>query len=556
MMRALLRLLRTTLDPLPPTQGVLEPGVPAAEPAPVNTYQLDTIRPHFDAAFYLKSNPDVAEAGVDPVAHFLTIGWREGRDPTADFDVGHYLLANSDVEAAGINPFYHYIVAGKDEGRTPNQKHRWRRDAVMTAAPPPRPTVKWRANAVTSHDTCAALKRATAGAQRIVLSVSHDRYAITPGGVQNCIADEQRQVTAAGDAHVHVAPEIPLHVLSPATAADEIGLHLTVDGVSIGTVTARDLIDHMAAEPKASGSRLIVHHLLGHSPEVIATIAAAMQAQTTYWTHDFFSLCESYALLRNNLAFCGAPPVGSTACRICIHGRRRAEHAARIARFIEETGAEIVAPSKAALDMLVAGGLSAPRMRVVPHGHIAFSGERPRTEARLPLKVAFVGLPVTHKGWPAFAELARVCRASNAYDFVQIGSRRGESADVRYIPISVTPADRGAMVRALEDEDIDIVVNWTLCHETFSFVTHEAIAAGTFVIVPTWAGHAARVVAEEEAGWVAPSLEDLFDAFVGETIVARYQERRAAGLKTGTFNTGQTDVGEIQRDGVERAMGG
>lgn len=548
MRRPLLSLLRTALAP-PAAEPVVAGGLPQqlVETPRVDPFQLEAVRPHFDAAFYVKSNPDVAAARVDPLDHFMLNGWREGRDPTADFDVRHYLITNVDVDAAGINPFYHYIVAGKDEGRTPSRKHRWRRDAVMTATARPRPSLKWRADRVPGQDTLARLAAMTAKAGRIVLSFSHDRYVVTPGGVQNCIADEQRLVNAAGDSYVHAAPQIALQVLSTATSPDEIGLHLTVDGEMIGAVSARDLLDHMAAEPRARGTSLVVHHLLGHSPEAIAAIAAATEATTTYWSHDFFSLCEGWALLRNDLAFCGAPPVESAACRICIHGRSRSEHAERISRFLAETRAEVVAPSQAALDLLVSGGLHLPRRRVVPHGHIAFSEERPRQGATRPLKVAFAGLPVTHKGWPAFAELSRACRASEAYEFVQIGSRHGEAPDVRFVPVSVTPADRGAMVRALVEEDIDIVLNWTLCHETFSFVTHEAIAAGTFVIVPAWAGHAAVVVTEEEAGWVAPSLEDLFEAFLSEDIVERYRARREAGLRRGTFVTGLGGAGQEDR---------
>ena len=39
--------------------------------------------PDFDASYYLSHNPDVAQAGVDPLAHYLTTGWKEGRDPNA-----------------------------------------------------------------------------------------------------------------------------------------------------------------------------------------------------------------------------------------------------------------------------------------------------------------------------------------------------------------------------------------------------------------------------------------------------------------------------------------
>ena len=38
-----------------------------------------TIPSHFDSESYLKCNPDVAKAGVDPKQHFLKFGWKEHR---------------------------------------------------------------------------------------------------------------------------------------------------------------------------------------------------------------------------------------------------------------------------------------------------------------------------------------------------------------------------------------------------------------------------------------------------------------------------------------------
>lgn len=43
--------------------------------------------PEFDSAYYLRANPDVAEAGMDPMEHYLIQGFREYRLPHAGFDL-------------------------------------------------------------------------------------------------------------------------------------------------------------------------------------------------------------------------------------------------------------------------------------------------------------------------------------------------------------------------------------------------------------------------------------------------------------------------------------
>lgn len=72
----------------------------------------------FDPVFYLREYPDVARAGVTPLEHYLTHGWKEGRHPSASFSTTLYLEHNSDVRQMGINPLVHYIQHGKQEGRT------------------------------------------------------------------------------------------------------------------------------------------------------------------------------------------------------------------------------------------------------------------------------------------------------------------------------------------------------------------------------------------------------------------------------------------------------
>ncbi len=74
----------------------------------------------FDYAYYLKEYRDVRLADIDPLWHFVKLGWKEERNPSKDFDTRYYLEKYSDVRAAGINPLAHFIRHGKKEGRTPS----------------------------------------------------------------------------------------------------------------------------------------------------------------------------------------------------------------------------------------------------------------------------------------------------------------------------------------------------------------------------------------------------------------------------------------------------
>lgn len=73
--------------------------------------------PLFDAAWYLRTYPDVAAAGERPAVHFLHHGFSEGRSPGPDFDTAFYLARYRDVREAGMNPLIHYELVGRNEGR-------------------------------------------------------------------------------------------------------------------------------------------------------------------------------------------------------------------------------------------------------------------------------------------------------------------------------------------------------------------------------------------------------------------------------------------------------
>lgn len=65
--------------------------------------------PVFDTAYYLDTNKDVAQSGIDPFEHFCIFGVKEGRNPAADFDVKFYQQRYA-AELDGENPLFHYLA--------------------------------------------------------------------------------------------------------------------------------------------------------------------------------------------------------------------------------------------------------------------------------------------------------------------------------------------------------------------------------------------------------------------------------------------------------------
>ena len=146
------------------------------------------IRESFSVAHYLMQRPDVGEAAMDPVVHYFYTGWREGVDPNAEFDTDYYLEVNEDVRLAGVNPSWHFLVVGRSEARTSIRPGGWRRGVLESALEPSRRAETYSFKGEPSLTRSLFRRRLMARVKNnragLVLSVSHDCYVTSLGGVQ------------------------------------------------------------------------------------------------------------------------------------------------------------------------------------------------------------------------------------------------------------------------------------------------------------------------------------------------------------------------------------
>ncbi len=75
----------------------------------------------FDGNWYLRTYPDISSAGVCPLKHYLEMGWKENRQPHPGFDSAWYLRFYHDVRSAKMPPLTHYKLHGAKELRRPNK---------------------------------------------------------------------------------------------------------------------------------------------------------------------------------------------------------------------------------------------------------------------------------------------------------------------------------------------------------------------------------------------------------------------------------------------------
>jgi len=488
--------------------------------AQADSETMDPVRAEFDAAFYLANNQDVVDSGIDPFEHFMTWGWREGRDPNRRFSIASYLDVNPDIAAAGVNPFAHYVVTGQGEGRALKLDLGFQYEILKSAN-----TLEARVQALRAafpdgepspiEGLTRTLKRAGAST-RLHVSISHDNFTANLGGVQLCLTREAKALRAAGSAHIHLYPAAPGLVIDFERERPLIGV--LVNGKSAGVHAAETLAEVLGPFADGKAFTFAVHSFIGHNIVGVTTVLSAMGAREGYyWVHDFSSVCAHYALLRNDVAFCGAPPPDSPACEVCLYARRRRIHLAEHGRFFQTFAMTVLAPSEAALELWLRSFPVKPAAAKV-HPHAVLRKRRAPAVAEHapgPLRVAFLGMPAEHKGWPVYAKLVERFADDPRYEFHHLGKIRDKAVEARFTAIEPTPDVAEPMAAAVEALDIDVAIIWSLCPETFCFTAYEAVAGGAAVVTNPDAGNVPRFTAETGVGKVAKddhALGELFES--------------------------------------------
>jgi hypothetical protein len=481
------------------------------KPLHVDAEELRLVTPYFDADYYLASNVDVAHAAVDPLEHFMTHGWREGRDPSINFSVTYYLRANPDVESVGINPLLHYVLSGRSEGRRPSRLLHSERIILEEARPLSIREQEWMAESGGAPSLGPdVLKRALEAVLQersgLIVSVSHDDYQTNVGGVQNLVREERFGFEKVGCAYLHLSPATAIPNLAPHNSAVDFYFSLRLGSDHLGLVRSEDLLQALSSLRRVGiPLAVVVHHLLGTAPEVVEDIAALSSIPAIIWVHDYFTVCANYNLLRNDVRFCGAPPLDSRACGVCVYGEDREAIRPRIEAFFRTALPIVLAPSEAALSLWLSNaGLpyqvsaAQPLARIVLASHPSPHGVPPNR----PLRIAHLGARLASKGWLAFERLVLRFAGDSRYEFFQLGvpGPGVTTGAVRNVPVRVTSEAPDAMIEAVAEHRIDAVVCWSTWPETFCYAAHEAVAAGAFLLTHPGAGNVPALVAGPAAG--------------------------------------------------------
>lgn len=527
--------------------------IPLTEPALIQDTEdrellLDSaalVDDDFYRGFYADLHLDKGAAAE----HFMTKGWQDGRDPNYWFDTSFYLHSNPDVAASGQNPFLHYLANGRFEGRLPrlqdfrerevllaqrsigHQAEDWRR-ADLPVFTSPNSDLSRFAKAVQSITSRRLHSRKSRG---LVVQIVSDDPSRNVGGVQLCVQAELAQLRAQDYDVVTIRPFQPLPILAPPEAR-EVALEVHVNGKpmkpAVRSTELALLIQQVSDATAAPRVLASIHGLLGHSIEILGLqLGQLTMDPVLYWLHDYFLLCSSPQLAFDNMSACGAPPRDSAQCAICVHSSQRRTQEERTLAFVRAIDAQIISPSQVAADVFAQQATRAwPDLDVLPHGVLQAVGKRgrptPEVRGRV-LRIGFVGNDVVHKGSLVFRKLRRAVAADHNIKLVQFGRDSMNLPGVDFVRVSQSIGNLGCMRDALLRRGVDAVLVWPTWPETYSFVAHEALAAGCVIITHPDSGNVYPLARRMKRSIVYDDVDSLLEAALSGELSSAIQGAHA-----------------------------
>lgn len=518
----------------------------------------------FDHKFYIQSYPDVRKEDIDPIMHYIKIGWKECRNPSEKFNTSDYLKYNTDVREKMINPLVHYIKHGKHEGRLKtSQKGLFSQQVQSTetekffknplaekldnefqdslhSEPIFSFTKKSRAyRAKTDVKSCTAKQLSDNINKRVKfdkyeLCLSHDDYLQEAGGVQITISDHEINNKRNGIGYFHI---YPYHsALSNYHSSEPFFVKMNLDGQALGSIAGDQFIIALQ-KSDISLNRISIQHTMGFCFNFIFEVLNKLKFEKIdFWLHDFYSICPNYFLLRNDVEFCYAPNVESNACKICIYGTLRKKQQREFVRLFNEYNIKIIAPSEFAYNFWrEKTEYTVKTYEVRPHATINWKKRIPINLDRKnrQLKIAFVGYPVFHKGWDVYKKLTDDHIDNPNFKFYLFSNHK-TIGNFECVQVYVKNTDRLGMVEKLKQYQIDVAILWSLCPETFSYTLHESLAAGCFVITNKYSGNIQAFISEHpDKGIILENEQSLTNLFSSDKLVKKVKLFQEAGRPNG-----------------------
>ena len=254
-----------------------------------------------------------------------------------------------------------------------------------------------------------------------------------------------------------------------------------------------------------------IHSIIDASIDATYYILKSLRSRIRYYLHDYYTICPSYKLLRNDKTFCGYSKMSESKCNGCKYlseFKRETEIILFLEKIKDRT--TFIAPS----DYVKHSWSKAfpeysDEIEVIYHQELIGEYKGNSKCNNIP-RIAYLGEPIDSKGWSIFNKTYELSN-KDKMEFYYFGQYKVDKT-FRRITVCFNKNLDG-MIEALRANEIDCALLWASCGETYSYTYYECLAANVFVITNRMSGNICDQVEERGNGIVLSSEKELFDLF-------------------------------------------
>lgn len=144
----------------------------------------------------------------------------------------------------------------------------------------------------------------------------------------------------------------------------------------------------------------------------------------------------------------------------------------------------------------------------------SISSEKHHRQAKL--RIAYLGYQADNKGYQTWERIAKNKVIISKYELFHIGKWEKMLSGVKYISYGEKDSSYENSIEALKSNNIDIVLQWSIVAESFSYTFHEALLAGAFVFTSALSGNIAYEIKKlyKYNGNVFDNEDEVIDALI------------------------------------------
>ncbi|MEK4565642.1 glycosyltransferase [Alkalihalobacillus sp. FSL R5-0424] len=260
-----------------------------------------------------------------------------------------------------------------------------------------------------------------------------------------------------------------------------------------------------------------IHHLWQMELSLLLTLLKERKTPYTFWIHDFYAICPFVFFVNQKGMYCGKPKQERVCDACATYGARRVHMEQMLSsrepsikkwrelyEHLLKEADQVIAPSDSA-KRIIQEYVPNLKVNVLPHSLPFSIKKNPLKKPQVPVRIALLGNLAYHKGDQEVRTLlTQTHRKQISCEFYHYGAlnRTLDKLSFPHFHKRGSYSSPEQLPQLLQQDEIDFVLIPSICPETFSYTTHEAISMG-YPILCFDLGAQAEVVNRLEAGWIA-----------------------------------------------------